>query len=212
MNFKYCFLLFVLFASTLVSQEKKSSIKPYKLGLLYNYGSEDNFLFDDRDYTYTTNTIKAQAFYNLGNFKSFDFELIVQPQIQLINHQLINPSYVTFGFPTSQEYLDEITKQNHINLYALEFGFFTKTKVIKKLDINIGVSLGFAYIDKKTERLARGFTFIENFSLGFSHPIFRKSFFYIGSNFGHVSNLNFQKPNDGYNILGLEFGYSFIIN
>ncbi|MGK0325137.1 MAG: hypothetical protein ACJA1D_000476, partial [Polaribacter sp.] len=25
------------------------------------------------------------------------------------------------------------------------------------------------------------------------------------------SNLNFQKPNDGYNILGLEIGYSYIL-
>ncbi len=47
--------------------------------------------------------------------------------------------------------------------------------------------------------------FIENFSLGFSYETFPNSFLYFGSNiFGHVSNLDFQKPNDGYNILGLE--------
>ena len=212
MKLKYCFLLFVLFANTLISQEKKLSIKPYKLGLLYNYGSEDNFLFDDKDYIYTTNTIKAQAFYNLGNFKSFDFELIVQPQVQFLHHQLLNEWYVTPNQENFQEKIAEFTQPKDMNIYGLEFAFAAKTKLYRKLDFLASISLGFAYIDTRTERLAKGFTFIENFSFGFSHPLFSKSFIYIGSNFGHVSNLNFKKPNDGYNILGIEIGYSFLIN
>ncbi|MDD7913889.1 acyloxyacyl hydrolase [Polaribacter sp. MSW5] len=66
-------------------------------------------------------------------------------------------------------------------------------------------------MNKRTERVAKGFTFIENFSIGFSHHSFKNSFIYFGTNFGHVSNLNFQLPNDGYNILGLEIGFSYFI-
>ncbi|RCS27289.1 hypothetical protein DUT90_08290 [Polaribacter sp. WD7] len=98
-----------------------------------------------------------------------------------------------------------------MNLYGVEFGFVVKKKLISKLDIQGGISLGFNYIDTRTERLAKGFTFTENFSLGFSYNVFKKSFIYLGTNFGHVSNLDFQKPNDGYNILGIDIGYSFEI-
>ncbi|OBY65813.1 hypothetical protein LPB301_08305 [Polaribacter reichenbachii] len=74
------------------------------------------------------------------------------------------------------------------------------------------MSLGFNYIDTRTERIAKGFTFLENFSLGISYETFSDSYLYIGTNlFGHVSNLDFNLPNAGYNILGLEIGYSFKI-
>jgi len=99
-----------------------------------------------------------------------------------------------------------------MNLYGLEFGLAAKKQVSEKLEIQGVVNLGFSFIDTRTERLAKGFTFIENFSLGFSYKTLKNHFLYIGTNLGHVSNLNFQKPNDGYNILGLEVGYSYILN
>mgnify|MGYP003652773755 CR=1 FL=1 len=192
------------------SQEKKKSIlKPIKIGVLFNYGTNENFVFDDVDYTYSTNTYKLQAFYELGNWKNIDFELIVQPQVQFLKHQLLNKWYVTPDQENVEEKIAEFTQPKNMNLYGLEFGFASKLKLTNKLDLQGTISLGFSYIDTRTERLAKGFTFIENFSLGFSHQIFQKSFIYIGANFGHVSNLNFQKPNDGYNILGLEVGYSY---
>lgn len=213
MKQSFFLLLFFSCIAFSFSQEKKTSkLKPKKIGFLYNFGSDENYLFDDPDYTYTTNTFKFQAFYPIANWKGFDFEMIVQPQVQWIRHKLVNPSYVTLGFPTPQEEIDKITKVNYINLYSLEFGFSAKRKLLEKLEIQGTISLGFAYIDTKTERLAKGFTFIENFSLGFSYQLFSKSFLYLGSNYGHVSNLNFQKPNDGYNIIGIEIGYSFFLN
>ena len=210
---KFYFVILTIFITiSLYSQEKqKSIIKPDKIGFLYNYGTNENFLFDDLDYTYSTNTYKLQAFYKLGNWKGVNFEIIVQPQIQSIQHQLINEQYVT---PDEENYLDkrdEFTTSKKMNLYGLEFGFVIKKKLFKKLDLQGGISLGFTYIDNRTERLAKGFTFIENFSLGFLYNVYQNSFLYFGTNFGHVSNLNFQKPNDGYNILGLEIGYSFQI-
>ena len=97
-------------------------------------------------------------------------------------------------------------------LYGVEFGLTAKKRVFKKIELQGTISLGFNYIDTRTERLAKGFTFIENFSLGFSYNFTKKSYLYLVSNiFGHVSNLNFQKPNDGYNILGIEIGYLSIV-
>tara|TARA_B100000795_G_C22717670_1_gene406145 strand:- start:156 stop:797 length:642 start_codon:yes stop_codon:yes gene_type:complete len=204
-------LLFVVLLS--FSQEKeKTSLKPYKVGFLYNFGVNENFIFNDVDYTYSTNTYKTQAFYKLGSWKNIDIEMIVQPQIQFLKHQLINEQFVT---PDQENYLEkrtEFTKAKTLNLYGMELGFAAKKKVSEKLDIQGTISLGFSFIDKRTERLAKGFTFIENFSLGFSYKTLKNCYLYLGTNFGHVSNLNFQKPNDGYNILGLEIGYSYILN
>jgi hypothetical protein len=204
-------LLFVVLFS--YSQDKKKAIlKPYKIGFLYNFGTNENFVNNDPDYSYATNTYKLQAFYSLGKWRNLDIELIVQPQVQFLNHQLINEQFIT---PDQENYLEkrtEFTKAKNMNLYALEFAFAAKKKISEKLNFQATLSLGFSVIDKRTERLAKGFTFIENLSFGFSHKTFTNSFMYLGTNFGHVSNLNFQKPNDGYNILGLEIGYSYVLD
>lgn len=210
---KSLFILLILNTLFAYSQDKnKSRLKPYKIGILYNYASNENFLNDDPDYDYKTNTYKLQAFYKLTNWKGLDIELIVQPQIQFIQHQLLNIQYIT---PDQENYLDkreEFIKLKSLHLYGIEFGFAFKKQLLKKLEVQGTISLGLNYIDTRTERLAKGFTFNENFSLGLSYEILPKSYFYIGSNiFGHVSNLDFQKPNDGYNIFGVEIGYSFRI-
>lgn len=194
---------------TYSQKDKKGFFNVKKVGFLYNYGSNENFIFNDDDYSYKTNTYKLQAFYDLGSWKKINFELIVQPQIQSIQHQLLNKWFVTPDQDNVQEKIDEFTQPKTINLYGLEFGFASKVKVFRKLDFLATISLGFMHINTRTERLAKGFTFIENFSVGFSYNIIKNYYLYIGSNFGHVSNLNFQLPNDGYNILGLELGISY---
>ena len=211
MKIKTLILLFIFCNCIAYSQEKKQpKFKPYKLGILYNFATNENFLNDDPDYTYSTKTYKAQAFYKLTNWKTLEIELIVQPQIQFLKHQLINEQYI---LPSEDNYLEkraEFTQSKNMNLYGIEFGFAAKKRLSEKLYLQGIISLGFNYIDTRTERLAKGFTFIENFSLGFSYQTFGDSFLYLGTNvFGHVSNLNFQKPNDGYNIFGIEIGYSF---
>ncbi|MFK8059563.1 MAG: acyloxyacyl hydrolase [Polaribacter sp.] len=206
------FGIFFFTVFTINSQEDKKGIfNIKKLGFLYNYGTEENFIFNDKDYAYSTNTYKLQAFYNLGNWKGLKLELIVQPQVQFIKHQLLNEWFVTPDQDNFKDKIAEFIQPKNINLYGLEFGFAAKKNIFKKIDLQATISLGFSYINKRSERLAEGFTFIENFSLGFSYNFIKKSYLYIGTNFGHVSNLNFQKPNDGYNVLGIEVGYSFIL-
>ncbi|EAR12010.1 hypothetical protein PI23P_11772 [Polaribacter irgensii 23-P] len=71
--------------------------------------------------------------------------------------------------------------------------------------------LGLAAIDKRSERLADGFTFIENGSLGLSYSINKNTFLYLGSNIGHVSNLDFKTPNAGFSLVGFEAGFSYVL-
>lgn len=210
---KYLIILCVFLSlSTLGQNKKRSFLEPYKIGFLFNNATNENFLNDDPDYTYVTNTYKLQTFYKLGNWKGLQLELIAQPQVQFLKHQLLNEWYVTPDQDNVQEKIAEFTQLKSMRIYGMEFGFAAKKQILEKLELQGTISLGFMYINKRTERLAKGFTFIENFSLGFSYHVFKKSYLYLGTNiFGHVSNLDFQKPNDGYNIMGIEIGYSFEI-
>ena len=211
---KYQKLIFtlslVLLNSVVFSQEKKNSIfHPYKIGILFNQGNDNNFIFDDKDYYYKTQTYKFQTFHKLGNFESLDFELIVQPQIQFAEHQLLNLWYVTPDQDNFEAKREEFLKFKTMNLYGVEFGLSVKKNITKNLEANFTASLGFMYINKRSERLAKGFTFIENFSIGGTYLLNKKLAVYLGTNFGHVSNLNFLSPNDGYNILGYEIGLQY---
>lgn len=201
-------ILFFLFVFSMNAQEK-SKLIPYKIGVLYNFGNEENFLFNDKDYYYITNTIKAQLFYKLTQFNNFKVDLIFQPQIQFLKHQLLNIHFVR---PEEENYLQKretYALLKNMNLYSFETALSIRRALLKKLNIQFSVGLGLSYIDTPTERLAKGFTFIENFSLGFNYKTSAKTNLYLGSNFGHVSNFNFANPNSGYNILGLEVGVAY---
>ena len=178
---------------------------------MYNNAFSNNFIFNDKDFTYTTSTFKIQAFYNLGTWKSLDFELIAQPQYQVLKHQLINKYFVLPSEHNYQVKIKEFTTPKTMHLYAFELGFVIKKALAKKLDFLVTIGLGLAAIDTRSERLAKGFTFIENGSLGFSYKISNKTLLYLGSNIGHVSNLDFQMTNAGFSVIGFEAGISSVI-
>jgi hypothetical protein len=188
-----------------------SWITPKKVGLLFNQTNEKNFWFDDTDYFYKSTVVKSQFFYHLFDWKKVHFELLVQPQYHHIKHQLLNPSFIRPTVPNYMLLRDRFTQLKSINLYAAEFGFSIHKNIFKYLTAEITIGLGFAYIDTETERLAKGFTFIENGSIGFSFKTSKKTSFYLGSNIGHVSNFEFQQPNDGYNVVGYEIGFRYHI-
>ena len=208
--FLFITLLFIL--TNITAQEsKKGLFNIKKVGFLYNKANEKNFIFDDKDFSYSTNTYKLQAFYNLGTWKSLKFELILQPQMQILEHQLLNKQFILPSEQNYQEKRIEFTTPKTMHLYAFELGFVIKKKILNRLDYLIKIGLGIANIDTRTERLAKGFTFIENATLGLSYNLADKTFLSIGSNIGHVSNLDTQKPNNGYSFVGFEIGISYVI-
>ena len=189
--------LLIGFTSIAAQDSKKGLFNIKKIGFLYNNANDKNFIFDDKDFSYSTNTYKLQAFYDLGTWKSLKFELILQPQMQILEHQLLNKQFV---LPTEENYQEkrtEFTTPKTMHLYAFELGFVIKKKILNKLDYLMKMGLGLATINTRTERLAKGFTFIENASLGLSYNLVETTFLFIGSNIGHVSNLDTQKPNKG---------------
>lgn len=201
-------LFFISFASGQNNEQLSRKLK--KVGFLYNSAKQNNILFSDRDYDYKTSVFKAQLFYHLKYGKKWDINLIVQPQFQIARHQLLNKFFITPDEPNFLFLQEKFTQNKTLSLYALELGFQLKREVFNRIFFEATLGLGAGYIDVDTERLAKGFTFIENISVGIAYSL-KNSEIYLGSNLGHVSNFNIQLPNSGYNILGFEIGYRILI-
>jgi hypothetical protein len=137
--------------------------------------------------------------------------LIAQPQYQVLQHQLINEQFVLPSEENYKEKRAEFTSPKTMHLCAFELGFVMKKALFRKLDFLVTAGLGLATIDRRSERLAKGFTFIENGSLGLSYNISKDTFAYLGTNVGHVSNLDFQTPNAGFSVVGFEAGISYAL-
>ena len=167
-------------------------------------------MFFDKDYDYKTNVYKFQLFYPIKRGGNWDVNLILQPQFQKAQHQLLNEQFITPDEENFEFLREKFTQKKDISLYAFEVGFQLRKTIIKNIFFEATLGLGAGYISLESERLAKGFTFIENLSLGLAHK-FNKSEIFLATTVGHVSNFNIQKPNSGYNILGFELGYRVFI-
>jgi len=205
-------LIFVSLISTSFGQKsRKSLLSPTKLGIEFTQGNERSFLFNDPDYFYRTNTLKLQFYYPLAKWRKMDISLILQPQIQFNQHQLYNEQFV---LPQEENYLEKrarYTQLKNISITALEFTIDLNKKITKNTALFFQFGLGLAIIDTPTERLINGFTFIENVNLGFEQTINKTLSFRLFAGAGHVSNLNFQLPNAGYNILNTGFSFQYTL-
>lgn len=205
-------LIFVCLISTSYGQKStKSFFSPTKVGIQFSQGNENNFLFDDADYFYKTNTLKGQLYFPFATLKTIAISFIVQPQIQFVQHQLYNDQFV---LPTEANYIEKrqrFTQLKNISITGVEFSVEAKQQLFKNLSVFIQAGLGFTYIDTATERLAKGFTFIENGYLGVEMKLNTKISIQFFGGVGHVSNFDFQLPNSGYNIFSTGLGLLYSI-
>jgi len=209
---KLIFFLLLFLSFLAIGQEKKERQKSItKVGVLFSNAKQNNLFFFDKDYDYKTNVYKFQLFYPIKRGGNWDVNLILQPQFQKAQHQLLNEQFITPDEENFEFLREKFTQKKDISLYALEVGFQLRKTIIKNISFEATLGLGAGYISLESERLAKGFTFIENVSLGLAHKI-NKSEFFLATTVGHVSNFNIQKPNSGYNILGFELGYRIYIN
>ena len=200
----------LFFYSLVNSQEKKINSSLNKVGFLFSSAKQNNILFFDKDYDYKTNVYKFQLFYPIQKGESWGVNLILQPQYQKAQHQLLNEQFITPDEENFEFLREKFTQKKDISLYAFEVALQLRKSIIKNISFEASLGLGAGNLSLESERLAKGFTFIENVSLGLAHKI-NKSEFFLATTVGHVSNFNIQKPNSGYNILGFELGYRIFI-
>lgn len=189
--------------------EDDRKLLPYKVGIIFNTGNEKSFISDDPDYYYHSTSIKSLFFYHLKTYKKFKIDLLIQPQIHTIEHQLYNEQFVTPDIPDFEEKRERFTKRKKITLSALEVGLDIKKEFFKKTTLFLRLGIGLGYIDIETERLAHGFTFIENATIGVIHKINQQWWLEISTGVGHVSNLNIKQPNSGYNTYDIGIGLHY---
>ena len=197
--------LFLCNSFFVFSQQKKSLVNPTSIGIYYGLGNESNFIFDDPDYLYKTQYLKASFNYAL-NDKKYKWSLAVQPQVHFLKHQLLNKFFVQSFQENFEENRITFTKLKSMQLYAIAFEISVRQKILSNTEIVAFFAVGSGIIDTQTERLGKGFTFIENLGIGIRYELLNDFFVEFKPNFNHVSNARLQLPNSGYNVLNLEFG------
>ncbi len=202
-KFLLVLLLFLLLYNNSIAQENNNK---YRIGFIYGFGEQGVFPFSSTDYTYEIQFYKAQINYALFERGKFNFEINIEPSYYSSKHQLLNEYFVT---PDEENYLQkraEYTQLKSMNEYVLGIGYIVRYSIFKPLSSYVLGSIGPMYIDTETERMAKGFAFSDVFSIGLSYKVKTVSFD-VRYSVRHVSNANFQTPNNGYNSTDIEFGF-----
>lgn len=172
-----------------------------KVGFAYGRGSE----FKNRNYSYSNEYIKLQYYYKFKVDSNFSYELMVQPEVNFGQHQLLNLFFVK---PTESDFIekrDTYTKLKRINDYVLNVGLVVRKEMSSSSSVYLVGSVGPLITDTETERLSKGFAFSDVLGVGFTYRVHSLSFDFR-PNIRHVSNAGLQKKNSGYNTKNIEFG------
>ncbi|SDS22674.1 acyloxyacyl hydrolase [Gramella sp. MAR_2010_147] len=184
--------------------------KFYKMGLNMGFGSVDNPVFYDDDYFYEVHLRKIQIYYRIKSGSVFDYEFIFQPEVNFVRHQLTSDRFIVGGH-LLYERREEMKTLKSFNEYFMNFGMILRKSIRKDLDVYFLASIGPGYIERTTERMAKGIGFSDNIGFGASKKL---NNFYIDLRMGyrHLSNANFNEINDGYDIMVAEIGAGFYLN
>ena len=191
----------IIFSINAFSQQSKH---PIDVGFNYGFGSE----IKNKDYTYTNHYYKLQFNYTLSKTRNFEYQILLQPEVNFATHQLKNLYFVT---PDEPDYLakrEKYTKLKDINEYVLGVGFLIRKPISKSLSFYVLGSVGPMITDTETERLTKGFAFSDVLSFGISFKT-QKLIFDIRPSLRHNSNAGLQSSNAGFNTKNIEFGVSF---
>lgn len=198
---KILLVLIIIFSINAFSQQSKH---PIAVGFNYGFGSE----IKNKDYTYTNHYYKLQCYYTLRKTKNFEYQILLQPEVNFATHQLKNLYFVK---PDDPDYLakrERYTKLKDINEYVLGVGFLIRKPISKSLSFYVLGSVGPMITDTETERLTKGFAFSDVLSLGISFKT-QKLIFDIRPSLRHNSNAGLQSSNAGFNTKNIEFGITF---
>lgn len=194
-------LLFLLCLFNAYAQVNQSN---FVVGFNYGFGSE----FNNKNYTFTNHFYKLQLYYRLKETKHFQYEILVQPEVNFATHQLLNFYFVK---PEEPDYINKrikYTQLKDIHEYVLNIGFLIRKPINKSCSFYVLGSIGPMINDTETERMSEGFAFADVLAIGFSAE--RQRFrFDIRPSIRHVSNAGLGNSNAGYNTRNIETGISY---
>lgn len=201
--YKKAFLIAIVICSTLpfYAQDDDNRVE---FGFAYGLGNE----FKNRNYTYTNQYFKLQFYYKIKDTKSFKYEFVLQPELNLATHQLLNLYFVK---PDELDYIakrEQYTKLKNVKEYVLNIGLLVRKPIFKSASIYVLGTVGPMITDTETERLSKGFAFVDVLAIGFTFKVNRVTLD-LRPNIRHISNAGLQKTNSGYNTKNIDFGFSF---
>ncbi|MBE8723655.1 acyloxyacyl hydrolase [Flavobacterium hungaricum] len=202
MTKKQLFCMILLFG--FVSSKAQQNSGKYSVGFAYGLGSE----FNNKDYTFENHFYKLQVYYLLKEAKHFQFQILIQPEINFAKHQLLNLYFVKPEAADFEHKRAAYTQLKDIREYVMNIGFVVRKPIGKTFSCYFLGSIGPMITDTETERMSKGFAFADVLALGFSADI--QSFqFDIRPSLRHVSNAGLGNSNAGYNTKNIEFGISY---
>lgn len=175
----------------------------FRIGMSYGLGSE----FNNKDYTFINSFYKAQVYYEFKKSLNFEYEILVQPEINFGKHQLLNLYFVKPETPNFEEKRIEYMKLKEVREYVLNIGFVIRKPFAKSYSIYLLGSVGPMITDTETERMSSGFAFADVLALGFTAN-YNQFRFDVRPSLRHVSNAGLGSTNAGYNTKNIEFGVS----
>jgi hypothetical protein len=201
MNKKLLPVLVFFFIIKMSAQDVKSK---FAIGFNYGFGSE----FNNKDYTFTNHFYKLQLYYKFKETKHFQYEILIQPEVNFGKHQLLNFYFVK---PEESDYVEKrerYTQLKDIHEYVLNVGFLVRKPIGKRCSFYVLGSIGPMVTDTETERMSDGFAFADVLAIGFSLNI-NKFQFDLRPSVRHVSNAGLSSANAGYNTKNIEVGISY---
>ena len=212
MKFKFLFLVISFSYSIVFSQENNTPKKWLRIGVVYGFSSQNTYLPQDSDYAYSSTIFKISSHFNIAKKKKHSWEILVEPSYYRSNHESFNYWHAFFTKHAEDGMLrDKYMPFKTMNEYVLNMGIIYRYYLNLKSSIYVAGNSGPMYIDTDTERLKKGFAFSDVFSLGYNYKI-NKISVDAKCMIRHVSNLNFQYPNYGYNAVGFELGTYYEFN
>lgn len=196
-------LVILLSVFKIVGQVKKEKLA---IGFNYGFGSE----FNNRNYTFTNHFYKAQLYYRLKETINFQYEILVQPEVNFGTHQLLNFYFVKPEEPDYIEKRAEYVQLKDVHEYVLNVGFLIRKPISEHFSFYLLASVGPMITDTETERMSEGFAFADVLAVGFSAKVQRFQFD-IRPSVRHVSNAGLGSSNAGYNTRNIEFGISYCL-
>lgn len=205
----FTLILVLFYFSSFSQKEEKRIVDAINYGFNYGVGHEDNFLFNSKNYSYDVRLYKVQLYYPLKRRNYFSYEILVQPEINIAQHQLHNVHFVRPEEPNYIEKRALYSQKRTFKEYVLNVGFLVRKQLINSLSTYLLISVGPSYIGIESEHLAKGFAFSDNINFGLNFRISKHIILDFRSGLRHISNAGLQRPNAGYNTLNLEFGFIY---
>lgn len=202
MSRKRIFTVVLLFAVLNINAQQKSS--DFRIGMSYGFGSE----FNNTDYTFTNHFYKAQLYYRLKKTRNFEYDILVQPEINFGKHQLLNLYFVKPETPNFEQKRVEYMQLKNVHEYVLNLGFMVRKPIGKIFSCYVLGSIGPMITDTETERMSKGFAFADVLAVGFT-AAYDQFQIDIRPSLRHVSNAGLGSSNAGYNTKNVEFGISY---